>query len=86
MLWYEKQKRYIKKICGFWVPTTEKIEILTKVLPFLALITWYLTLIFEAIFVMQFNFFLFINIFHRGVIADIIYFIFNKKGGNRKVF
>lgn len=75
------------KYLGFLSLYNEKCRNPYTNIAFPGLRTWYLTFIFEAIFVMQFYFLnFFINIFHRAVIADLIYFIFSKNQGNKKLF
>lgn len=63
------------------------VEILTLALSFLALNTWYHTLIFEVMFVMQLYFYyLFLNILYRAVEVNVIYLILSKNWGNKKTF
>lgn len=63
------------------------VEILTLALSFLALNTWYHTLIFEVMFVMQLYFYyLFLNSLYRAVEVNGIYLILSKNWGNKKTF
>lgn len=63
------------------------VEILTLALSFLALNTWYHTLIFEVMFVMQLYFYyLFLNSLYRAVEVNGIYLILSKNWGNEKTF